>query len=73
MIRFPYIDKWIADHGYSIRQAAKIFGISYSCLIHMLEGKGDPTMTTINKILKVTGMKYEKAFSETIMQKGETK
>lgn len=69
MIKYPYLERWIYDHGLTMRKAAKLFDMSYSCVIGLLEGRGNPKKDTIDKLIGITGMPYEQLFAETVSDK----
>lgn len=68
--KYPVISKWLVENGKSPATFAKDLDISRQTAYLILEGKANPSMKIISKILSLTGMTYEEAFST---EKEETK
>lgn len=64
MNKYIYIESYMRTQGISLREFAKICGIAPSTMSRFLSGKTDIQKSNIDKILKVTGMSYEKCFKE---------
>lgn len=71
---YPYLRKWMNDNEVSVaelcrRMRGNAAGTNLSEVGHILTGKGKCMQKkTIDKLIKATGLKYEKLFYE-----GETK
>lgn len=63
-IKYAGIREYLANNYISIRKFAKMAELNYVSLYYDLIGKNDPRKQTIDKILKCTGLTYEKAFGE---------
>ena len=59
---YPAIGKYMKDHGLTNRKLALNAGINYVALYYVLNGKHEPSKSTIDKILAYTGLTYEEAF-----------
>lgn len=68
MIAYPYLDKWVTDHGMTQRQFAEFLGIDKSTVNKIMNGRNDMSKSTIDLILEKTGMKYERAFATSTQQ-----
>lgn len=66
MIKYPYIEKWMEDNGLSQNEMAKKMEIARTTVTKLLNGQAEPKKSIIDKVLKVTGLPYETAFSETV-------
>ena len=60
---YPVLGRWMAENKIGIDRFSKMLDISYPALRKFLDGKSSPKLETIQKILKVTGMSFEKAFA----------
>ena len=63
-MKFPNIEKYISESNMSLREFSKRCGIPVSTMSRIVNGKVDVQKSNIDKILKVTGMSYEKCFKE---------
>mgnify|MGYP002589053929 FL=1 len=57
------VSKWMLENKISCSKLARYSGVSVACLYRFLTGKGTANKTTIDKLLNVTKMSYEEAFS----------
>lgn len=60
---YPNIRKWMIENRVSERRFANMTGICQSTISFILNGKKRPSMASINKVLKATGMTFEEAFA----------
>ena len=63
-MKYPSIEKCMADHNLSLREVFRRCGIPSSTVCRMLKGDTDPSKSTIDKIMAVTGLSYEECFRE---------
>lgn len=63
-MKYPAIEKYIADHNLSMREFARRCDIKSSALCRILNGQNEPSKSTIDKILEETQMSYEVCFKE---------
>lgn len=68
MIKYPNLEKRVYELG-TPRQFAQNAGISHTALVKILNGNSDPHKSIIDAILKVSGLPYDVAFSETVIKK----
>lgn len=59
---YPNLAKWLNENRYSCSGFAKKVGVCPSTIYKTLRGNDGLRKETIDKILKETGMSYEKAF-----------
>lgn len=65
-LKFKGIKNWMIENGVTLKEMnGKCTGVynTNSSLVRFLRGSGKADIETINKILEVTGMKYEEAFT----------
>ena len=62
--KYKNLVKWIYDNGYKLSTFPVAINISVSNFNNLMSGHHDPSKKVIDKILDVTGMTYEEAFSE---------
>lgn len=62
--KYKNLAKWIYDNGYSLPTFSVAINIGVSNFNNMMLGHHDPSKKVIDKILDITGMTYEEAFSE---------
>lgn len=60
---YPNIANWMVENKQGYSAFAELVGLSDSDLRNVLQGKTAPIKITIDAILKLTGLSYEKAFS----------
>lgn len=60
-IVYPNILKYMRDHKMNLSSFADAVGLTHGSVSRILEG-GNLSRTSIDKILKATGMTYEEAF-----------
>ena len=63
-MKYPSIEKYMADHNLSLRKFARRCDIPSSIMFRLLKGDTEPTKRTIDKILVETGLSYEECFRE---------
>lgn len=65
---YPNLMKWMNDNGVSRRELARRINGGDACdawyISNIMAGKTLPTKPTIDKLLSVTGIKYEELFYE---------
>jgi transcriptional regulator with XRE-family HTH domain len=61
---YPNIKNWLIKNRIAYRQFADLCDVNVMTLHNGINGNTTMTKTTIDKILKATGMKYEEAFME---------
>lgn len=59
---YPAIQEFMVKNGLPYSRMANLCGCTHSALYLVLTGKRSPAKTTIDKVLKFTGMTYEEAF-----------
>ena len=59
---YPELYSWMARHGYTMSEFAELIGVATSTLRRFLDGNNDIQKSTIDKILKLTGLRYGDAF-----------
>lgn len=64
MMKYPVIETYMIKHNLSLREFARRCGIPSSSMCRLLNGQTDPSKSTIDKILTVTGLSYEQCFRE---------
>ena len=64
MMKYPSIEKYMADYNLSLREFARRCDMSSSTMCRLLNGDTEPNKGTIDKILAVTGLSYEVCFRE---------
>lgn len=62
--KFINLDRWMRENGITRSMFADKSGINYSTLNMIIAGKTDFGKSSIDKILKTTGLTYEEAFKE---------
>lgn len=63
-MKFPEIKKYISKNNISLRDFSKCCGMPVSTMSRIVNGKVDVQKSSIDKILKTTGMSYEECFKE---------
>ena len=63
-MKYPSIPKYMADHNLSLREFARRCDMPSSTMCRLLKGDTEPSKSTIDKILSVTGLSYEECFME---------
>lgn len=63
-MKFPEIEKYISKNNISLRDFSKRCGMPVSTMSRIVNGKVDVQKSSIDKILKTTGMSYEECFKE---------
>ena len=64
MMKYPVIETYMIKHNLSLREFARRCSIPSSVMCRMLKGDTEPSKSTIDKILAVTGLSYEVCFGE---------
>ena len=64
--KYINLDRWMREHGITRAMFADKSGINYSTLNMIIGGKTDFSKSSIDKILKATGLTYEEAFKEEV-------
>ena len=59
---YPNISKYILGNKLTISSFVSNIGMNYDSALKILKGISKPSQTSIEKILKATGMTYEEAF-----------
>lgn len=62
--KYKNLVKWIYDNGYNLSTFSEAINIGVPNFNSLVLGHHDPSKKVIDKILDVTGMTYEEAFSE---------
>lgn len=62
-IVYPGLKQYLVENKMSVRKLSFLIGTQYQTALNTLHGKSKPGMDVINKILQVTGLTYEEAFS----------
>lgn len=62
-IVYPGLKQYLVENKMSVRKLSFLIGTQYQTALNTLCGKSKPGMDVINKILQVTGLTYEEAFS----------
>ena len=62
-IVYPGLKQYLVENKMSVRKLSFLIGTQYQTALNALCGKSKPGMDVINKILQVTGLTYEEAFS----------
>ena len=63
-MKYPSIEKYMADHNLTLREFARRCDMPSSTICRLLNGQTEPSKSTIDKILGVTGLSYEVCFRE---------
>ena len=63
-MKYPVIEIYMIKHSLSLREFARRCDIPSSTMCRMLKGDTEPSKSTIDKILAVTGLSYEECFRE---------
>lgn len=61
---YPAIEEYMIKNNLSLRRFSEKCGVPSSVMCRTLNGKTEPTKSTIDKILSETGMIYEQCFGE---------
>jgi DNA-binding helix-turn-helix protein len=61
-IVYPKLKQYMIERKLSIRKLSILIDIQSATATRLLYGESSPTMSTVNKILKLTGLTYEEAF-----------
>ena len=64
MIKYPSIKKYMTDHNLSLQEFVRRCDVPSSTRCRLLKGDTEPSKSTIDKILTVTGLSYEECFRE---------
>lgn len=64
VMKYPSIKKYMTDHNLSLREFARQCDMPSSTMCRLLNGQTEPSKSTIDKILTVTGLSYEQCFRE---------
>lgn len=62
-IVYPAIGKWMRENNVSVYELASKSGIDLTSCYKILSGRVEPRKTNIDRILAVTGGKYETTFT----------
>lgn len=62
-IIYPAIGKWMRENNVSVYDFASKSGIDIASCYNILSGRTEPRKTNIDRILAVTGGKYETTFT----------
>ena len=65
-MKYPVIEKYMTDHNLSLRELARKCAMPSSTMCRLLNGQTEPSKSTIDKILVVTGLSYEECFKEVL-------
>ena len=65
-MKYPVIESYIIEHNLSLREFARLCGVPSSTMCRLLKGDTEPSKSTIDKILAVTGLSYEECFKEAL-------
>ena len=63
--RYIRLDRWMREHGMSRTMFAQKSGIHISTLASIMNDEVDFSKSSIDKILKTTGLTYEEAFQRS--------
>ena len=63
-MKYPSIEKYMTDHNLSLRGFARQCDMPSSTMCRLLNGQTEPSKSTIDKILSVTGLSCEQCFRE---------
>ena len=63
-MKYPSIEKYMADHNLSLREFAGLCDMPGSTMCRLLNGDTEPSKSTIDKILALPGLSYEEYFRE---------
>lgn len=63
-MKYPRLEKYLVDKNLSIREFARLCDMPSSTMCRLLNGKTEPTKSTIDRILLETGLNYETCFRE---------
>ena len=61
---YPNLETWIWMHCKSVSDFARRIGVSRNAVNSLMRGENGTTKYIIDRILKETGMTYEKCFQE---------
>lgn len=61
-MKYPSIEKYMSAHNLSLREFARQCDMPSSAMCRLLKGDTEPSKSTIDKILAVTGLSYEVCF-----------
>lgn len=61
-VKYPRIKKYLEENNISVAAFADACGVTRSTMYTNLKGDGGMNKSTIDAILKVTGLTYEEAF-----------
>lgn len=61
-MKYPVIEIYMIKHSLSLREFARRCGVPSSTMCRLLNGQTEPSKSTIDKILAVTGLSYEVCF-----------
>ena len=63
-MKYPSIEKYMTDHNLSLREFARQCDMPSSTMCRLLNRQTEPSKSTIDKIMAVTGLSYEECFRE---------
>ena len=63
-MKYPVIEIYMIKHSLILREFARRCDMPSSTMCRMLKGDTEPSKSTIDKILTVTGLRYEQCFRE---------
>ena len=63
-MKYPVIEAYMIKHNLSLREFARQCDMPSSTMCRLLNGQTEPSKSTIDKILAVTGLTYEECFRE---------
>ena len=66
MMKYPVIETYMIKHNLSLRDFARQCDMPSSTMCRLLKGDTEPSKSTIDKILAVTGLSYEVCFREGV-------
>ena len=61
---YPNLAEWLDSENLSYIEVADELGMSKATLYNVIYGIVDPRKSTIDRLLKLSGMTYEEAFHE---------
>ena len=68
---YPNLADWMSKNGINCTMLGKQLNVSKQSVYNILTGKNNPSFETLNRILDITKMPYEVAFSKERVQKNE--
>ena len=64
VMKYPSIEKYMTDHNLSLREFVRQCDMPSSTMCRLLNRQTEPSKSTIDKIMAVTGLSYEECFRE---------